>query len=150
MNKLLLSILCALLTYLCIGQVTTSTAINFTDSLGQKQGLWVNYYSNGYAESIIHYNNDKIDDLYYSFYDKGGIKSVIKFNQGVKNGDYKSFHPNGKLKHYFKLNQGKREYFAKYDEQGNIFYEEIYEGTKHVLTRHYTEKGIVEGTPTPK
>ena len=149
MLKLFYTVVFAAIVQVSFCQGFDFDGMNQTDSLGRKQGYWVYSYPDNKIKSIDYYSNGKLDKTSYSFYSNGRLESIIEFNKGVKDGVYKVFGENGNLEMFILLENGKRKYLNKYNEDGDVFYKELYEKGKVVKTFVYENGDIIEGFSEP-
>lgn len=125
-----------------------TTKVNYVDSNGLKQGLWKEYFKNGKIKSIAYYKNNQLHGVYKSFHENGKLEGLSNFVNGKGEGEQITYHENEKMSLYIKISNGKRVSFKQYDIKGKLEMEEIYdEKGSHIVTKHYTKDGVIEGHP---
>ena len=96
------------------GNPIESIAINRYDSLGRRQGLWREYYSNGQLKWEATYSHGKLDGYYKEYSEYGALVKYLRYRQGqlikesaghVKEEEkgnlrfVEEYYKNGKLRH---------------------------------------------------
>lgn len=137
--KLAFRVSCFMLALIAVnsGYAQNVVVENKTDSLGQKQGKWMEYFPNGNIKSITYYKNNKTDSIYKSFYSSGKIESEIYFNDGVINGTYTLYYENGVMSDLDMYYLGQPVWTSKFDKEGYLVMEEIYLDGKLYSIIHY-------------
>ncbi len=119
---------------------TSTDTINRTDSAGLKQGFWIIYQNDGskIQEKGL-YKNNKKNGVWINFYSNGNTKSKITYNNGSPSGYATFFYENGKIseqgnwqkdhwvgpyKYYYE--SGQLSYDWNYDTSGKRTGEQIY------------------------
>jgi uncharacterized protein len=63
--------------------LVTSDRLNRKDSLGLKQGLWREYYSDGKMKSEAYYKDGLLSGIYKQFNQKGSLELALNYKNGV-------------------------------------------------------------------
>jgi antitoxin component YwqK of YwqJK toxin-antitoxin module len=64
------------------GYLTDKEEINRTDDLGNKQGVWKEFYPDGKVKKEVDYRDGMLDGLYKEFNEKGNLVMVLKYADG--------------------------------------------------------------------
>ncbi|MEA3451798.1 MAG: hypothetical protein U9Q83_07825, partial [Bacteroidota bacterium] len=69
--------------------------VNQTDMAGNRQGLWIEKYSNGFVKYEIFFKDNHPAGVYRKYYENGQIKAKMYFNETGKNAAAILYNPNG-------------------------------------------------------
>lgn len=131
-----------------VAQTDSLQAENYTDSLGKKQGKWVEFYENGKCKSIAFYKDGKLDSTYKSFYETGELCAQISFRSDLHHGTRIDYYKTGEMHKLGFYSMGEPIWTSIYDQDGYLLMEEIFHNGKCISIIHY-EKGryVTRGTP---
>lgn len=125
--------------------------LNFTDSIGQKQGLWKidntivqnpEYSENAVVEEGRFVNNKK-EGLWIAYFSNGKKKSEIVYKNNIPNGRVKFYYPNGNvLEEGTWINSRWEGKYKYYYENGQISYDwNFLNGRREGVQKYFSETG---------
>jgi len=121
--------------------------LNTTDSLGRKQGLWMERFDDGTPEAVMRYKNDTLDGVSIWFSKDGGLQVYSAFVNGKKHGSSRAVDQWDGTVRVTLYNQGVVQLVQVFDAQGKLALEEFYSGGTITKSVHHTPSGIIEGHP---
>ena len=122
--------------------------INQTDINGNKQGLWVAKYPNGFVKYEIYFKDNHPAGIYRKYYENGQLKAKMFFND---NGDYASailYDENGTKVAMGYYKNHKKDSLWQYFANGNIVIAEehykngIKDGVEHTYSNFTNDEGM--------
>lgn len=149
MKDHVLFLLCATLSWACHAQADLSTypRTNSTDSLGNKQGFWVEHYDNGAVESVICYKDNLLDGVSMWFTRDGSLEVYSNFSNGKHHGTSRAVDPLDGTIRITTCDHGVVQSVKVFDKQGALTLEEFYSAGELTKSVHHTPTGIIEGHP---
>ena len=125
---------------------------NKTDELGQKQGLWKMYNSNGQLMSEIEYVNNQKHGVQRTYYPYEKIMEETEYQYGVKEGEYKKYYYSGQVSVEGQYVAGKKEErWSKFYSDGQTQWEGTYKrGVRDGEWKFYDRKGNMINTTVYK
>ena len=64
---------------------------------GQREGMWMEWYSTGIKKSNIHWTNDQMSGVFHTWHENGKIRVTGQTTDGEVDGEWKEFYENGSL-----------------------------------------------------
>jgi antitoxin component YwqK of YwqJK toxin-antitoxin module len=112
----------------------TGKALNRTDKMGRKQGLWEKKYPNGVVRYRGHFLNDKPTGIFKYYYDNDSIRIISIFSDNGKVARSHEYYSSGAL-----ISTG------KYVDQQKDSVWKYYDGTEKVVKKEQYNLGKKEG-----
>ena len=136
----------------CSAQVDLGlfASLNATDTAGQKEGIWVTYYSDPCIESIAFYRDGHLDGSFIAMYPDGTLQTFSTFDKGQREGISRSYNQEEHSIRVSEYHRGAVVRSNTYDEHGGLVVEDVYKDGKLVREIYHTKEGMIEGRPSSK
>lgn len=110
-----------------------------SDEIGEKEGIYIQWYENGQKEFETFYKNDVPVHGEKSWYPNGQLKSEIHVVDGKFSGPQKTWYENGKPQYYFEITDTKRDKskLIEWYENGNKKLEQSFHGQSYSSIEWY-------------
>lgn len=104
----------------------------------KRQGLHLEYFSDGNIKALLNYHNDSLNGESIYFYPNGVIKGKIQFVNNLENGMAYYFYPTGVIECYREWKNGKKIRYAQdyYDTLGYVKAYMYYNGEGALLWKN--------------
>ena len=144
-----LLLFCVLLLTSCHAQQNLSqyAQLNASDSLGQKQGIWVERYESGAVKSVRHYKAGALDGMSMTFTERGDLQTYSAYVVGKRHGASRAVEPLDGTVRVSLYEQGVVQSVKVFDAKGTLALEEVYKDGEILKSMHHTPTGIIEGHP---
>lgn len=149
MKALILLIVCSFAAANCHAQVNLGdySRINMTDTIGRKQGLWIERFDNGAIETVMHYKDNTLNGVSIWLSRSGELETYSTFANGKKHGISRAVEPLDGTVRVTLYDQGVVQLVNVFDPQGTLVLEEFYSSGAITKSVHHTPSGIIEGHP---
>ncbi len=115
---------------------------DFSVKNGLAVGKHKSFWPNGNLSSQGNFRNGKLNGIVKDYRSDGNLNEVTEYKNGIS-GDSYALHENGKTAIKFKTKNGKWLNVKKYDEQGRLTEEHIYNDNKATY-KYYDENGLLK------
>jgi|GEM_PF-4151515 len=149
MRALSALLLCVLLLPGCHAQQDLSlyAQLSATDSIGRKQGIWVEHYESGAVKSVRYYKAGALDGMSMSFTERGELQTYSAYDGGKRHGASRAVEPSDGTVRVSMYDQGVVQLVQVFDRKGILQLEEFYQNGEIMKSVHHTPTGIIEGHP---